>query len=81
MRSINGKPDAGMTAVSLKMDDFQKRIGTIGALVKKGQCQWKSSAYAWTKLVVKRIKTSTKPYLTLQPKNKQYQAIYQFDGC
>ena len=27
--------DAGMTAVLLKMDDFQKRIGTIGALVKR----------------------------------------------
>jgi hypothetical protein len=28
--------DAGMTAVLLKMDDFQKRIGTVGALLKKG---------------------------------------------
>ena len=27
--------DAGMTTVLLKMDDFQKRIGTIGALVKR----------------------------------------------
>ena len=30
--------DAGMTAVLLKMDDFQKRIGTVGALL-KGQRQ------------------------------------------
>ncbi len=29
------------------------------------------------KLLVKRIKTSNKPYLTLQPKNKQYQAIHR----
>ncbi|MFX6641263.1 DUF1176 domain-containing protein, partial [Acinetobacter baumannii] len=28
--------DKVMTAVLLKMDDFQKRIGTVGALVKKG---------------------------------------------
>lgn len=27
--------DEGMTAVLLKMDDFQKRIGTVGALVKR----------------------------------------------
>lgn len=69
--------DAGMTAVLLKMDDFQKRIGTIGALVKKGSANEIKVLMPEPKLLVKRIKTSNKPYLTLQPKNKQYQAIHR----
>ncbi|NYB16535.1 MAG: DUF1176 domain-containing protein, partial [Acinetobacter baumannii] len=69
--------DAGMTTVLLKMDDFQKRIGTIGALVKKGSANETKVLMPEPKLLVKRIKTSNKPYLTLQPKNKQYQAIHR----
>lgn len=66
-----------MTAVLLKMDDFQKRIGTVGALVKKGSTNETKVLMPEPKLLVKRIKTSNKPYLTLQPKNKQYQAIHR----
>lgn len=69
--------DPGMTAVLLKMDDFQKRIGTVGALVKKGNANEAKVLMPEPKLLVKRIKTSTKPYLTLQPKSKQYQAIHR----
>ncbi|MDX8254810.1 DUF1176 domain-containing protein [Acinetobacter pittii] len=69
--------DAGMTAVLLKMDDFQKRIGTVGALVKKGSANETKVLMPEPKLLVKRIKTSNKPYLTLQSKSKQYQAIHR----
>lgn len=53
-----------------KMDDFQKRIGTVGALVKKGSANETKVLMPEPRLLVKRIKTSNKPYLTLQPKNK-----------
>ena len=69
--------DAGMTAVLLKMDDFQKRVGTVGALIKKGQMDESKVLAAQPKLVVKQVKTANKPYLILQPKTKQYQSVYQ----
>lgn len=68
--------DAGMTASLLKMDDFQKRVGTVGALIKKGKADESKVLAAQPKLVVKKVKTADKPYLTLQPKTKQYQSIY-----
>ena len=68
--------DAGMTASLLKMDDFQKRIGTVGALIKKGKADESKVLAAQPKLVVKKVKTPDKPYLTLQPKTKQYQSVY-----
>lgn len=68
--------DAGMTASLLKMDDFQKRIGTVGALIKKGNADESKVLAAQPKLVVKKVKTADKPYLTLQPKTKQYQSVY-----
>ncbi|WP_420001403.1 DUF1176 domain-containing protein [Acinetobacter sp. LF10] len=69
--------DTGMTAVLLKMDDFQKRVGTVGALIKKGSTDESKVLAAQPKLVVKQVKTADKPYLTLQPKTKQYQSVYQ----
>ncbi|WAU72762.1 DUF1176 domain-containing protein [Acinetobacter sp. TR11] len=69
--------DTGMTAVLLKMDDFQKRVGTVGALIKKGSTDESKVLAAQPKLVVKKVKTADKPYLTLQPKTKQYQSVYQ----
>ena len=69
--------DAGMTASLLKMDDFQKRVGTVGALIKKGNADESKVLAAQPKLVVKKVKTADKPYLTLQPKTKQYQSVYQ----
>lgn len=68
--------DAGMTASLLKMDDFQKRVGTVGALIKKGNADESKVLAAQPKLVVKKVKTADKPYLTLQPKMKQYQSVY-----
>lgn len=69
--------DAGMTATLLKMDDFQKRVGTVGALVKKGKGDESKVLKAQPKRVIKRVNTATEPYLTLQPSNKQYPSIYQ----
>lgn len=69
--------DTGMTAVLLKMDDFQKRVGTVGALVKKGKADEFKVLAAQPKLMVKQVKTAAKPYLTLQSKDKQYQAVYR----
>ncbi|WP_312049957.1 DUF1176 domain-containing protein [Acinetobacter courvalinii] len=69
--------DAGMTAVLLKMDDFQKRIATVGALIKKGQADESKVLAAQPRFTVKQIKTSSKPYLTLQPNNKRYAALYR----
>ncbi len=68
--------DAGMTASLLKMDDFQKRVDTVGALIKKGNADESKVLAAQPKLVVKKVKTADKPYLTLQPKMKQYQSVY-----
>lgn len=68
--------DAGMTASLLKMDDFQKRVGTVGALIKKGNADESKVLAAQPKLVVKKVKTADKPYLTLQPKTKQYHSVY-----
>ncbi|WP_043972624.1 MULTISPECIES: DUF1176 domain-containing protein [Acinetobacter] len=69
--------DTGMAAVLLKMDDFQKRIGTVGALIQKGKADESNVLAAQPKLIVKHIKTSSKPYLTLRPSDKRYAALYQ----
>lgn len=69
--------DAGMTAVLLKMDDFQKRVDTVGALVKKSNADESRVLVAQSKLIVQHVKTANKPYLTLQPKSKQYEAVYR----
>jgi len=69
--------DKGMTAVLLKMDDFQKRVGTVGALVKKGKMDESKVLSAQPKIIVKQVKTSNKPYLTLQSNNKRYASIHQ----
>lgn len=68
--------DAGMTAVLLKMDDIQRRLGTVGALIQKGQADESRVLPAQPKIVIKPIKTANKPYLTLQSGHKQYPAIY-----
>lgn len=69
--------DAGMTAILLKMDDFQKRVGTVGALVKKGKADESKVLAAQPKLVVKQVKTASKPYLILQPNSKQYLSVHK----
>ncbi|CAG67717.1 MULTISPECIES: DUF1176 domain-containing protein [Acinetobacter] len=69
--------DSGMTAALLKVDDFQKRIGTVGALVKKGKSDDSKVLMPQPKLVIKKVKTADQPYLTLNPKNKQYASLYK----
>jgi len=67
--------DAGMTAVLLKMDDFQKRIGTIGALIRKGTKNETGILKSQPKTIVKRVKTDEKEYLTLAPHSPQYNSV------
>lgn len=69
--------DAGMSAVLLKMDDFQKRVGTVGALVNKGQRNEATVLSAQPKRQVKKVNTATQPYLTLKPKTRSYTALHQ----
>ncbi len=68
--------DAGMTATLLKMDDFQKRMGTVAALVKPGTADESKVLAAQPKRVVIKVKTPEKPYLILQPKTRQYQNLH-----
>lgn len=69
--------DAGMTASLLKMDDFQQRMGTVGALVKPGTAGESKVLAAQPKRVVTKVKTAAKPYLTLQPNSRQYQNLHK----
>ena len=69
--------DRGMTATLLKMDDFQKRVGTVGALVKKGATNENQVLKAQPKRVVQHIKVSNQSYLTLSPKQKAYQNLHE----
>lgn len=45
-------------------------------MIKKGSTDESKILAAQPKLVVKKVKTADKPYLTLQPKTKQYQSVY-----
>ncbi|QIO06645.1 DUF1176 domain-containing protein [Acinetobacter shaoyimingii] len=68
--------DAGMTATLLKMDDFQKRVGTTNALIRKGSQNESALLQPAPKLEVKKVKTSDKPYLTLKPSTAQYKTLF-----
>ncbi|WP_407303553.1 DUF1176 domain-containing protein [Acinetobacter sp.] len=68
--------DSGMTATLLKMDDFQRRTGTVGALVKKGSANESKVLAAQPKLMVNKVNTVAKPYLTLQPNTEQYRTVH-----
>lgn len=69
--------DAGMTATLLKMDDFQRRVGTVGALIKTGQNSEAKVLSAVPPLQVQVVKTANTPYLTLTPKQAKYSSLYQ----
>lgn len=69
--------DAGLTATLLKMDDFQKRVGTKGALVKKGQSNESKVLMPQPKLVIKKVNTASIPYQTLKPETKPYRSLYK----
>ncbi|TCB78527.1 DUF1176 domain-containing protein [Acinetobacter sp. ANC 4173] len=67
--------DNGMTATLLKMDDFQKRLNTVGALIKKGRNSEAGVLAAAPKFVVKQVKTANQPYRTLAPTQAHYQTL------
>lgn len=67
----------GMTAVLLKMDDFQKRVGTTGALVKKGTLDESKVLAAQPKFVVKHVKTPAKPIREIKPDQPAYQKMLE----
>lgn len=69
--------DTGMTAVLLKMDEFQKRGGTFSALVNKGTANESQVLAPQAQFSVTQIKTTTQPYLTLQPNHPQYANLHQ----
>lgn len=69
--------DKGMTATLLKMDDFQKRLNTKDALIKKGSNSEASVLAAIPKFVVKPVKTANQPYRILEPTQAPYQTLYK----
>lgn len=69
--------DKGMTATLLKMDDFQKRVNTVSALIKKGGNSEAGVLAAAPKFVVKQVKTANQPYRTLAPTQPHFQALYK----
>lgn len=68
--------DQGMTATLLKMDEFQKRIGTTAALVKKGSANESKVLAAQPAPSIKKVKTSEQPYLSLKSDNAAYRSVY-----
>lgn len=61
----------GMTAALLKMDDFQGRVGTVGALVKKDSNNESKVLVAQPKLIVKKVLTQ-KTAVVLKPDHADY---------
>jgi hypothetical protein len=69
---VSGK---GMAAVLLKMDEFQKRLDTKGALIQKGSQDESQVLLPQAKQVIKKVATADKPYLILKPKDPGYEAL------
>lgn len=65
--------DKGLTAVLLKMDEFQQRLGTLGALVEKGAQDEQQVRQATPRLKVKAEKITL--YKTLVATDIDYQKI------
>lgn len=65
----------GMAAVLLKMDAFQNRVGTVGALVQKGSKDERQVLLPQGKRVIRQVATANKPYLTLKPTDAAYGAL------
>lgn len=59
--------DQGMTAALLKMDDFQKRIGTTGAIIRKGTANEANVLKAQPPFMVTTVKTTSTPSQVLTP--------------
>ncbi len=69
--------DQGMTASLLKMDDFQKRVGTVGALIKKGSASEAKVLAAQAPLQLSKVKTADHPYMTLERQDPRYAELHQ----
>jgi hypothetical protein len=69
--------DKGMAAVLLKMDEFQQRVGTTGALISKGKQDESQVLAAAPKLTIKKVSFSDKPYLILQPNTAAHAHLKQ----
>ncbi|GAA5015609.1 DUF1176 domain-containing protein [Acinetobacter puyangensis] len=69
--------DLGMTAVLLKMDDVQKRVGTTGALIKKGTASEKNVLKAKALPIIHYVKIDPKLIRRIQPEQPEYQKLAQ----
>lgn len=69
--------DQGMTAVLLKMDEVQKRVGTIGAIVKKGTASEQNVLKAKALPIIHHVKIDPKPIRQIQPEQPEYQKLAQ----
>lgn len=67
----------GMTAVLLKMDEFQHRVGTVGALVKKGPADESKVLAAQPKLVVKQVRTAKQATQVIKADHPDYGKLEQ----
>ncbi|OUY08423.1 DUF1176 domain-containing protein [Acinetobacter populi] len=69
--------DLGMTAVLLKMDDVQKRVGTTGALIKKGTASEQNVLKAKALPIIHYVKIDPKPIRRIQPEQPEYKKLAQ----
>lgn len=67
----------GMTAVLLKMDEFQHRVGTIGALIKKGPENESKVLAAQPMLVVKQVHTAKQATRVLKADHPDFAKLKQ----
>lgn len=67
----------GMTAVLLKMDEFQHRVGTVGALVEKGPADESQVLAAQPKLMVKQVRTAKRATQVLKADHPDYGKLKQ----
>lgn len=67
--------DQGMTATLLKMDDVQKRIGTIGAIVNKGTISEQNVLQPSAIPVVKKVKVAEDQFSVIQPDELSYKLL------
>lgn len=67
----------GMAAVLLKMDEFQQRLDTTGALMTKGLRSEEHVLRAVPKMQIRQVKTAAEPYATLLPNDKRYAPLKQ----
>lgn len=67
--------DQGMSAILFKMDDAQKRVGTIGALIKKGAQSERQVLAPTPAPVVHAVKIPNQKLNTIRPASPRYQSL------